>query len=77
MGLEDWGKLRARGYGDSKTEPALVSFPTGQNWPGEAPRNTNATTQSRSFASDWALDFQFDQTTDGRTLKFLKMVDEQ
>ena len=24
----------------------------------------------------WAIDFQFDQTMDGRTLKFLKVIDE-
>ena len=26
--------------------------------------------------NDWAIDFQFDQTMDGHTLKFLKMADE-
>src|SRR5262249_14450098 len=30
-----------------------------------------------SFPNDvWALDFQFDQTTDGRNLKFLNIIDE-
>jgi putative transposase len=79
-----WGYLREQGWAVNRKKIQRLWREEGLRVPvrrrKRLRRGASATSASRLRAERagqvWALDFQFDSTTDGRVLKFLHVVDE-
>lgn len=79
-----WGYLRTEGWAVNRKQVQRLWREEGLRVPARRKKrrrlgtSTTAATRLRATRQDevWAIDFQFDSTTDGRVLKILNVVDE-